>query len=225
MRVLLVDDERGLAQAVGRALELDGFAVDLAFNGVGGLHRALEGAYDVVVLDIRMPGLSGYDVVRRMREAEAWVPVLMLTAKDGEHDIADALDLGADDYLVKPFAHVVLVARLRALIRRGSSERPALLRCGNLTLDPAARRAYRDDSILPLTAREFALLEYLARNAGRVVPKSELMAHVWDEHFHGDPNIVEVHIRHLRQKIDEPFARAAIETVRGAGYLVRPDGG
>jgi len=175
------------------------------------------------VLDILLPGLSGYEVLRRLRQAGSWVPVLMLTAKDGEYDIADALDLGADDYLVKPFSFVVLVARLRALLRRGARERPATLRAGALTVDPATRRCWRDGTEITLTAREFGVLEYLVRNRGRVVSKTELLTHVWDEHFDGDTNIVEVYVGYLRRKIDKPFAVRTIATVRGAGYLVATD--
>jgi DNA-binding response OmpR family regulator len=225
VRVLLVEDEPTLAAATARHLALDGFAVDVARDGTDALHAALEGDYDVVTLDIMLPGMSGYDVLRAMRAADKWAPVLMLTAKDGEWDIADALDLGADDYLVKPFSHVVLQARLRALLRRGARERPAVLRAGDLHVDPAARRVRRGDVAVPLTAREFAVLEVLARRVDQVVSKSDLLAHVWDENFDGDPNIVEVYVGYLRRKLDQPFGRASIETVRGAGYRLRADGG
>ena len=225
MRVLLVEDERSLAMAVAHDLALDGFAVDSVADGVQALHRALAGCYDAVVLDIMLPGLSGYEVLRRLRAARVWTPVLMLTAKDGEYDIADALDLGTDDYLVKPFSHVVLVARLRALFRRGGRQRPARLGAGDLVVDPATRQAFRGDVAVALTAREFAVLEYLARHPGEVISKYELLTHVWDEHFDGDPNIIEVYIGYLRRKIDSPFGRRSIETVRGAGYRLRDDGG
>lgn len=225
MRVLVVEDERTLAAAVARGLVAEGFAVDVAHDGVDGLHRAEYGEYDAVVLDIMIPGLSGYEVLRRLRSAEVWTPVLMLTAKDGEYDIADALDLGADDYLTKPFSFVVLLARLRALLRRGAPERPAQLRTGDLVLDPAARRLCRGESEITLTAREFSVLEYLMRRAGEVVTKGDLLTHVWDEHFDGDPNIVEVYVGYLRRKIDAPFGRQTIETVRGAGYRLRASGG
>ncbi len=171
VRVLVVEDERNLGAAVARGLRAEGFAVDLVDNGVDGLHRATEEQYDALVLDIMLPGMSGYDVLRRLRAREVWAPVLMLTAKDGEYDIADALDLGADDYLTKPFAFVVLVARLRALIRRGAPERPAHLSAGDLVLDPAARTVHRGQVEVTLTAREFSLLEHLLRRAGDVVPK------------------------------------------------------
>jgi DNA-binding response OmpR family regulator len=225
VRVLLVEDEPTLAAATARHLTLDGFAVDVAHDGTDALHAVLEGDYDVVTLDIMLPGMSGYDVLRAMRAADKWAPVLVLTAKDGEWDIADALDLGADDYLVKPFSHVVLQARLRALLRRGARERPVVLRAGDLYVDPAARRVRRGDVAVPLTAREFAVLEVLARRVDQVVSKTDLLAHVWDENFDGDPNIVEVYVGYLRRKLDQPFGRASIETVRGAGYRLRADGG
>jgi len=223
VRVLVVEDERRLAVALGRWLTRDGFAVDLAYDGDDGLWRARHGSYDAMVLDILLPGLSGYEVVRRLRRAEIWLPVLMLTAKDGEYDIADALDLGADDYLVKPFSLVVLLARLRALLRRGATERPPLLHAAGLTLDPAARRCRRGEVDIGLTSREFAVLEYLVRHRGRAISKAELLDHVWDEHFDGDPNIVEVYIGYLRRKIDTPFQARSILTIRGSGYLVPAD--
>ena len=225
MRVLVVEDERTLAAALGRGLVHEGFAVDIAHDGVDGLRQAEYGDYDAVLLDIMVPGLSGYEVLRRLRAAGVWTPVLMLTAKDGEYDIADALDLGADDYLTKPFSFVVLLARLRALLRRGAPERPTQLRAGDLVLDPAARRVCRGDTVVTLTAREFSVLEYLMRRAGEVVTKRELLTHVWDEHLDLDPNIVEVYVGYLRRKLDAPFGRRSIETVRGAGYRLHTDGG
>ncbi|HUN35895.1 MAG TPA: response regulator transcription factor, partial [Trebonia sp.] len=178
MRVLVVEDERRLAAAVKRGLEAEGFVVDLAHDGVTGLHRARGGGYDSVVLDIMLPGMSGYKVCQELRAAENWVPVLVLSAKDGEYDQADALDLGADDYLTKPFSYIVLAARLRALLRRGAVPRPAVLQCGDLSLDPSSREVRRGPKTVSLTAREFALLEFLMRRAGSVVPKSELLSHV-----------------------------------------------
>jgi DNA-binding response OmpR family regulator len=226
VRVLVVEDERRLAAAVKRGLEASGFVVDVACDGVTGLHMAREGGYDGVVLDIMLPGLSGYKVCAQLRAEENWVPVLILSAKDGEYDQADGLDLGADDYLTKPFSYVVLAARLRALLRRGAAPRPAVLRAGDLSLDPAARVVRRGSSAVELTAREFALLEYLLRRAGQVVPKAELLAHVWDDpDVIADLNIVEVYVGYLRRKIDVPFGRQAVRTVRGAGYLLDADGG
>jgi two-component system OmpR family response regulator len=192
-------------------------------DGIDGLWQATEtpyGAYDVVILDIMLPGLNGYEVCRTLRSREVWTPILMLTAKDGEYDQADALDLGADDYLTKPFSFVVLIARLRALIRRGAPERPAVLTAGDLALDPAERRVTRAGHPIAVTPREFAMLEFLMRHRGQAMTKTAILENVWDAHFTGDPNIVEVYIGYLRKKIDHPFDRATIETVRGAGYRI-----
>jgi DNA-binding response OmpR family regulator len=223
MRVLVVEDEAAMADALRRGLTREGFAVDVAPDGVEALWRAVEVDYDLVVLDLMLPELSGYEVLRQMRAADRWSPVLVLTAKDGEHDIGDALDLGADDYLVKPFSYVVLLARIRALLRRGRRRRPSLLVAGDLVLDPATRRCQRGDTEITLTSREFAVLEYLMRAAGAVIPKRELLEHLWDENFDGDPNIVEVYIGYLRRKIDDAFDRRTIVTVRGAGYQLVSD--
>jgi two-component system, OmpR family, response regulator len=224
VRVLVVDDEVRMAEAVARGLRDEGFVVDVATDGVDGLYRASEESYDAVVLDIMLPGLSGYRVVEALRARENWVPVLMLSAKDGEYDQADALDLGADDYLTKPFSYVVLLARLRALVRRGARPRPAQLRAGDLVLDPATREVRRGDVPVELTAREFNLLAHLLRHKGEVVAKSEIFDSVWDA---GDSalNVVEVYVGYLRRKIDLPFGRHALRTVRGAGYVLDPDGG
>jgi two-component system OmpR family response regulator len=223
-RVLVVEDEPGIARALFDGLSTEGFSVDLASDGAEGLWRAREYGYDAVVLDILLPKMSGYEVLKGMRSAEIWAPVLMLTAKDGEYDIADALDLGADDYLTKPFSIVVLLARLRALIRRGQPERPSVLIAGDLQLDPGRRSCSRGETVVPLTAREFAVLEHLMRRPGQVCSKLEILSHVWDEYFDGDPNIVEVYIGYLRRKVDDPFGRQSIETLRGAGYRIRADG-
>ena len=169
-----------------------------------------------------LPGINGYKLCGKLREAGNWTPILMLTAKDGEFDEAEALDTGADDFLRKPFSHVVLVARLRALVRRGQPERPTELNAGTLRLNPAQRQCWRDDTEIELTAREFAVLEYLINNTGDVVSKQDVLDHVWDYDFEGDPNIVEVYVRHLRRKIDEPFDVASIQTVRGSGYRLLP---
>ncbi len=215
VRVLVVDDERGLTAALERGLAAEGFAVDVAADGVTGLERATSADYDAIVLDIMLPRLNGYDVLAALRDRGVWTPVLMLSAKDGEFDIADGLDLGADDYLTKPFAFVVLVARLRALVRRPAVERPALLTAGDVVLDPAARTVTRGGDAVPLTARELALLEYLMRHQGRVVGKLELRDHVWDG-VGDDLNVVEVYVGYLRRKL----GRGVVETVRGAGYRV-----
>jgi DNA-binding response OmpR family regulator len=225
VRVLVVEDEQRLAAAVRRGLAAEGFVVDLAHNGEDGLHAAREGGYDAVVLDLMLPKLSGYAVCQQLRAEENWVPILILSAKDGEYDQADGLDLGADDYLTKPFSYVVLAARLRALLRRGAIPRPALLRAGDLSLDPASRRVRRGEDEISLTAREFAVLEYLIRRPGQVVSKTQLLEHVWDSYDSLDLNVVEVYIGYLRRKIDTPYRRAALQTVRGAGYRLAADGG
>jgi DNA-binding response OmpR family regulator len=225
MRVLVVEDEERLAAGLKKGLEAEGFATDVALNGTDGLWMARERDYDAIVLDILLPGINGYRVCATLREEGVWTPILMLTAKDGEYDEAEALDTGADDYVTKPFSYVVLVARLRALIRRGAGERPAVLEAGDLRLDPGARRVWRGDVEVGLTAREMALLEYLIRRAGEAVSKTDVLDHVWDDAFDGDPNIVEVYVRRLRNKLDRPFGRSAIETVRGIGYRLAADGG
>ncbi len=225
MRVLVVEDEVRLARALQRGLGAEGFTVDLAHDGRDGLHLALEGDYDAVILDIMLPLLSGYRVCQALREAGNWVPVLMLSAKDGEHDQADGLDLGADDYLTKPFSYVVLLARLRALLRRGAPDRPAVLAAGDLTLDPATRRVHRGETEIALTPREFSLLEFLLRHPGEALSKSRILTHVWDANYEGDPNVVEVYVGYLRRKVDAPFGRRSLETVRGAGYRLASDGG
>jgi two-component system, OmpR family, response regulator len=225
VRVLVVEDEKRLAAGLKKGLEAEGFATDVALNGTDGLWMAREHSFDAIVLDIMLPGINGYRVCATLREEGIWTPILMLTAKDGEFDQAEALDTGADDYVTKPFSHVVLVARLRALIRRGAGERPAVLEAGDLRFDPGARRTWRGDTDVELTAREMALLEFLLRRKGDVVSKTDIVEHVWDYDFEGDLNIVEVYVRHLRNKLDRPFGRTAIETVRGAGYRLDPDGG
>ncbi|WP_194397574.1 response regulator transcription factor [Microbacterium atlanticum] len=225
MRILVVDDEVRLADGIRRGLEAEGFGVDVAHNGVDGLWRARETAYDAIVLDLMMPGMSGWKVCEALRAEENWTPVLMLTAKDGEWDQVEALETGADDYVTKPFSFAVLVARLRALIRRGGIERPTVLEAGDLRLDPGARRAWRGEAEIELTSREFSVLEHLMRHRGQVLSKRDLIAGVWNDDFEGDPNIVEVYVGHLRRKVDRPFGRAAIETVRGAGYRLAADGG
>jgi two-component system OmpR family response regulator len=219
VRLLVVEDETRLANALQRGLQAEGFAVDLAGDGPGGLELARHGGYDAMILDIMLPGLSGYRVVQALRAEKNWVPVLMLSAKDGEYDQADGLDCGADDYLTKPFSYVVLLARLRALLRRGAPERPSVLTVGELTLDPARRRVAHGGDEITLTAREYALLEYLMRRPGEVVSKTELLDHVWDASLDTAPNAVEVYIGYLRRKL----GRDALETVRGAGYRLRPE--
>ncbi|TYL55770.1 response regulator transcription factor [Nocardioides sp. BGMRC 2183] len=225
MRVLVVDDERRLARSLKLGLEAEGFSVDLAHDGDDGLWYARENNYDAIVLDLMLPGINGYQVCAALRTERNWTPILMLTAKDGEWDQVEGLDTGADDYLTKPFSFAVLVARLRAIARRGARERPTALEVGDLVIDPAARTVRRGESDVPLTSREFAVLSFLARHKGEVVSKSQILNAVWDFDFDGDPNIVEVYIRHLRNKVDRPFGRTAIQTIRGAGYRLASDGG
>lgn len=225
MRVLVVDDEPALRESLRRGLVAGGWTVETAPDGEVGLELAAEGGFDVLVLDIMMPRRSGYEVVREMRRRGMWTPVLMLTAKDGEYDEADAFDLGADDYLVKPFSFVVLEARLRALVRRGAPERPASFEAGDLVVDPAAREVRRGQTRITVTAREYAVLEYLIRHRDQVVSKAQILQAVWDAAYDGDDNIVEVYVGYLRRKIDTPFGRHAVQTVRGAGYRLAGDGG
>lgn len=218
MRVLLVEDEPRLSATLTKGLKAEGFVVVSVGTGVEGLHQAVENSFDVVVLDIMLPGHSGYEVLRRMRAQEIWTPVLMLTAKDGEYDQTDAFDLGADDYLTKPFSFRVLVARLRALVRRGAPERPTILTAGSLSLDPARHTVQRGSTPITLTPREYGLLEFLMRNKDVVVTKAEILRNVWDEHYEGPDNVVEVYVGYLRRKIDVPFDTSTIETIRGVGY-------
>ena len=225
MRVLVVDDERRLARSLKLGLEAEGMAVDMAHDGTDGLWLARENTYDAILLDLMLPGINGYQVCATLRAEENWTPILMLTAKDGEWDQVDGLDSGADDYLTKPFAFAVLVARLRAVSRRGARARPTVLEAGDLRLDPAQRRAWRSGTELALTSREMSLLAFFLRHKGDVVSKRQVLDSVWDDDFDGDPNIVEVYVRHLRNKLDRPFGRDAIQTVRGAGYRLASDGG
>ncbi|MGI8695059.1 MAG: response regulator transcription factor [Mycobacteriales bacterium] len=225
MRLLMVEDEVRLAQAVRRGLTAEGFEVDLEHTGPDGLRAARTGRYDVILLDIMLPGLSGYRICQALREAGDDVPVLMLTAKNGEYDEADGLDLGADDYLTKPFAFVVLVARIKALLRRAGSARPGPYTAGDLTLDAATRRVARGETEIALTPREFAVLEHLMAHAGDVVSKADILSSVWDAFYAGDPNVVEVYVGYLRRKIDVPFSRHSVQTVRGVGYRLDAAGG
>jgi two-component system, OmpR family, response regulator len=223
MRVLVVEDEVALAEAVADGLQAEGFDVDTVHDGMDGLWRAREGSYDAIVLDVLLPGMNGYRVCKTLRDEGVWTPILILTAKDGEWDEAEALDTGADDFLSKPFSFVVLLARLRALFRRGAPPRPAVLQIGPLTLDPGTRRVTRNGDDIKLTTREFALLEYLMRRNGNVASKPEILDHVWGMDFAGDPNVVEVYVGYLRRKLDDPYGSHLIRTVRGAGYRLTAD--
>ncbi len=225
MKLLLVEDDKKIATAVKRGLEAEHYAVEVALDGDTGLWLATEGSFDLIILDIMLPGRNGYQICAELREAGNWTPILMLTAKSGELDEAEALDTGADDSLVKPFAFPVLLARVRALLRRATGRNPSPVQAGDLRMDPGERRVWRGDQEVTLTTRQFDVLEFLLRRQGQVLSKDEILAGVWEHDFDGDPNIVEVYIRRLRKAIDEPFGRRSIETVRGAGYRLVEDGG
>src|ERR1700712_2077310 len=218
MRLLVVEDEQRLAAGLRKGLEAEGFAVDVVHNGIDGIWMARENPFDAIILDVMLPGANGFQVCRTLRSEGNWTPILMLTARDGVTDVVEGLDTGADDYLAKPFAYAVLVARLRALLRRGARPRPTVLEVGDLLLDPAARRVWLAGREIGFTAREFAVLEYLLHHPGQVLAKRDILDHVWDFDFEGDPNIVEVYIRRLRTKLQRSEDWPAIETVRGAGY-------
>jgi two-component system OmpR family response regulator len=225
MRVLVVEDEVKMAGLLRRALEEEGYSVDVAARGEDALWLGTENTYDAIVLDLMLPDLDGFEVSRRLREAGRWSPVLMLTARDAVADRVAGLDAGADDYLTKPFSFAELLARLRALMRRGAGERPSVLRVGDLELDPARRTVSRDGTRIDLTAKEFALLEYLMRHPGEVLTRTQLIEHVWDFAYDGDSNVVDVYIRYLRNKVDRPFGNDSIRTVRRAGYRLERETG
>ena len=220
MRVLVVEDQPKMRQLLCRALEEGGYAVDSVSDGPSALHQATEAEYDAIVLDVMLPGLDGFEVLRRLRDAETWTPVLMLTARDAVRDRVRGLDAGADDYLVKPFEISELLSRLRAVIRRGRPARPVVLRCGALSLDPSTRSVTVNGTDVSLSRREFALLEMLLDRAGGVVTRTEVLDHVWDSSYDGVSNVVDVYVRSLREKIDRRFGMHLIHTVRGAGYRV-----
>ncbi|TCM50533.1 response regulator transcription factor [Kribbella sp. VKM Ac-2568] len=225
MRALVVEDELRLAAGLRNGLEAEGFAVDVALTGTDGLWLAREHSYDVLLLDLMLPEIDGFEICSTLRTERIWTPILMLTARDADTDQVKALDTGADDYLTKPFSYAVLVARLRALVRRGAVARPVILEAGDLRVDPAGRRAWRGEAELNLTTRELSVLEFLIRRQGVTVSKRTILEHVWDYDFEGDPNIVEVYVRRLRNKIDRPFGRSSIATLRGSGYRLAADGG
>jgi two-component system, OmpR family, response regulator len=223
MRVLVVEDELRMADLIRRSLAREGLAADLAARGEDALGMASAVDYDAIVLDVMLPGLSGFDTCRRLREGGVWAPVLMLTARDAVEDRVAGLDSGADDYLVKPFALAELHARLRSLARRGGPERPAVLEVGDLRLDPARREVRRGVAEIDLSAKEFAVLQSLMRRPGEVLSRLELIEHAWDLAYETRSNVIDVYIRRLREKVDRPFGRCTIETVRGAGYRLRED--
>jgi two-component system OmpR family response regulator len=225
MRVLLIEDEIKMSRAIRRGLEREGYAVDAALDGKDGLHRATEWDYDAIVLDVMLPGFDGFETCRRLRSGGVWAPVLMLTARDSVEDRVAGLDTGADDYLVKPFAFAELLARLRALVRRGDLERPSVLSVGDITLDPASREVARGGAEIALSAKEFALLETFMRRPGEALSRIYLLEHAWDFAYENRSNVVDVYVRYLREKVDRPFGLSSIETVRGAGYRLRVDGG
>jgi two-component system OmpR family response regulator len=223
MKILLVEDDIRIATTVKRGLDAEGFTVEVSCDGEDGLWRATEHHYDLLILDLMLPLRNGFEICRALRSAGDWTPILVLTAKDGEYDQTEALDTGADDYLTKPFSFPVLVSHIRALLRRTAGGAPAPIQVGDLRLDPGRRRCWRGDAELRLTAREFSVLEHLVRRAGFVVSKFEILDGVWEYDYDGDPNIVEVYVRRLRRKVDEPFGRHDLETVRGAGYRLAGD--
>ena len=226
MKILLVEDDKKIATIVKRGLDAEGYTVEVAFDGTSGLWLATEGSFDLILLDIMLPGRNGFQICADLRARSIWTPIIMLTAKDGDLDEAEALDAGADDYLTKPFSFPVLVARVRSMLRRvGARGAPAPAAVGDLRIDPISRRVWRSDREVILTARQFEVLEFLIRRVGQVVTKQEILDGVWQYDFDGDLNIIEVYIRRLRAAIDEPFGRRAIETIRGAGYRLAEHGG
>jgi two-component system OmpR family response regulator len=223
VRVLVVDDEAKLGKLLQRQMRRKGIGVDVVLSGEAALERAGATDYDAIILDLMLPGVDGFETCRRLRAAEVWSPTLMLTARSEVEDRIHGLDSGADDYMTKPFVLDELLARLRALTRRGAPPRPTVLEVGDLQLDPASRRAWRGDAELTLTMREFSLLEMLMRQPGRVVGRFELLEHVWDQSYEHRSNVIEVYVGYLRDKVDRPFGRRSIETVRGAGYRLRAE--
>jgi two-component system OmpR family response regulator len=225
MRVLIVEDDLRMASLVRRGLTGEGLAADVAPNGEDALWMAQAHQYDAIVLDVMLPGLNGFETCRRLRGSGIWAPVLMLTARDAVEDRVAGLDGGADDYLIKPFSFAELLARLRALVRRGPVERAVVREVGDLRLDPASHRVWRGDTEISLSAKEFALLEAFMRRPGEVLSRYRLLEHAWDYDYENRSNVVDVYVRYLREKVDRPFGVESIETVRGAGYRMRPNGG
>ena len=224
VRVLIVEDELRMASLIRRGLSREGLAVDVAAKGEDALWMAQSAEYDAIILDVLLPGINGFETCRRLRASDVWTPVIMLTARDSVEDRVAGLDTGADDYLVKPFAFAELLARLRALVRRGELERPSTLKVGDLSLDPATRRVWRDSTEIELSAKEFAVLETFMRRPGEVLTRDHVLEHAWDFAYENRSNIVDVYIGHLRRKIDDPFGTRTLETVRGVGYRLRVNG-
>ena len=225
MRVLIVEDHVKMAGLIRRGLRKEGMAVDMAADGEDALTRAKATEYDAIILDVMLPGIDGFAVCRRLRADDVWTPILMLTARDAVRDRVAGLDMGADDYLTKPFSYAELLARLRALVRRGAVERPPELRVGDLRLDPARRQAWRGEAPISLSAKEFSILEVFMRRPGEVLSRFQLLEHAWDYDYENRSNVVDSYIRLLRRKIDRPFGVESIETVRGAGYRLREETG
>jgi two-component system OmpR family response regulator len=225
VRALIVEDEVKMAGLIRRGLRSDGMAVDVAAKGEEALWMAGSTEYDVIVLDVMLPGIDGFETCRRLRREGVWAPVLMLTARDAVEDRVQGLDLGADDYLTKPFSFAELSARLRALARRGPVEQPTVLEVGDLRLDPASRRVWRGDQDISLSAKEYALLEAFMRRPGHVLDRYQLLEQAWDYEYENRSNVIDVYVRYLRQKVDRPFGLRSLETVRGSGYRLRADGG
>jgi two-component system OmpR family response regulator len=225
MRVLVIEDEVKMAGLIRRGLRGDGMAADVAIKGEDAMWMAGATDYDAIVLDVMLPGMDGFEVCRRLRRDGVWTPILMLTARDAVEDRVQGLDGGADDYLTKPFSFAELSARLRALVRRGPIERPTVLQAGDLHLDPASRRVWRDTADISLSTKEYALLETFMRRPGEVLDRFQLLEHAWDNEYENRSNIIDVYVRYLREKVDRPFGVESIETVRGAGYRLRADGG
>jgi two-component system OmpR family response regulator len=225
VRILVVEDEVKMASLIRRGLRKEGMAADVAIRGEDALWMAEASEYDAIVLDVMLPGIDGFEVCRRLRSAGVWSPILMLTARDSIADRVAGLDTGADDYLTKPFSYAELLARLRALVRRGPTERPARLEIGDLRLDPASRQVWRGEAEISLSAKEFAILETFMRRPGEVLSRYQLLEHAWDYDYENRSNVVDSYVRFLRRKIDRPFGTHSIETVRGAGYRLRSDGG
>jgi two-component system OmpR family response regulator len=224
VRVLIVEDELRMASLIRRGLVKEGLAVDVTSSGEDALWMARSTDYDAIVLDVMLPGINGFDTCEQLRKSDVWAPVLMLTARDAVEDRVTGLDKGADDYLVKPFAFAELLARLRALVRRGELERPTVLEVDDLKLDPATRRVWRGSAEIQLSAKEFAVLETFMRRPDEVLTRDHLLEHAWDFAYENRSNVVDVYIKHLRSKIDEPFGRSSLETIRGAGYRLRANG-